>query len=51
MQINRQSLLILVSAIAFQVYDDSSHDNFSLKAYFNTIRKVVSDHNPSAAKR
>ena len=31
-------------AIAFQVNDDSSHDNFSLKAYFNTIRKVVTDH-------
>ena len=35
-------------AIAFQVNDDSSHDNFSLKAYFNTIRKVVSDHHSGA---
>jgi D-alanyl-D-alanine carboxypeptidase len=28
-------------AIALQVNDDSSHDNFSLKEYFNTIKKVV----------
>lgn len=32
-------------AFALQVNDDSSHDNFSLKRYFNTIRKVVLDHN------
>jgi len=38
-------------ALAFQVNDDSSHDNFSLKAYFNTIRKVVLNHNyPTSGK-
>jgi len=28
-------------ALALQVNNDSSHDNFSLKKYFNTIKKVV----------
>lgn len=38
-------------AFALQVNDDSSHDNFSLKKYFNTIRKVVLDHNfPASVK-
>ncbi len=32
-------------ALAFQVNDDSSHDNFWLKEYFNTIKKVVLNHN------
>jgi D-alanyl-D-alanine carboxypeptidase len=32
-------------ALALQVNDDSSHDNFSLKKYFNTIKKVVLNHN------
>jgi hypothetical protein len=32
-------------ALALQVNDDSLHDNFSLKKYFNTIRKVVLSHN------
>ncbi|MDZ7634908.1 MAG: serine hydrolase domain-containing protein [Bacteroidales bacterium] len=31
-------------AMALQVNDDSSHDNFSLKEYFNTIKKVVLTH-------
>jgi D-alanyl-D-alanine carboxypeptidase len=31
-------------ALAFQVNDDSSHENFSLKQYFNTLKKVVLDH-------
>lgn len=31
-------------AFALQVNDDSSHENFSLKKYFNTIKKVVLDH-------
>jgi hypothetical protein len=31
-------------AFALQVNDDLSHDNFSLKKYFNTIRKVVLNH-------
>jgi D-alanyl-D-alanine carboxypeptidase len=31
-------------ALAFQVNDDSSHDNFSLKEYFNTIKKIVLSH-------
>jgi len=38
-------------AFAFQVNDDSSHDNFSLKEYFNTIKKVVLNHNyPKSGK-
>lgn len=32
-------------SLALQVNDDSSHDNFSLKKYFNTIKKVVLNHN------
>lgn len=32
-------------ALALQVNDDSSHENFSLKEYFNTIKKVVLNHN------
>lgn len=32
-------------ALALQVNDDSSHDNFSLKEYFNTIKQVVLNHN------
>jgi D-alanyl-D-alanine carboxypeptidase len=31
-------------ALALQVNDDSSHGNFSLKQYFNTIKKVVLTH-------
>ncbi len=31
--------------LALQVNDDSSHDNFSLKEYFNTIKQVVLNHN------
>jgi len=38
-------------ALAFQVNDDSSHDNFSLKDYFNTIKKVVLDHNSSTSEK
>lgn len=39
-------------AFAFQVNDDSSHDNFSLKKYFNTIKKVVLNHSyPTSVKR
>jgi D-alanyl-D-alanine carboxypeptidase len=39
-------------AFALQVNDDSSHDNFSLKKYFNTIKKVVLNHNyPTSEKR
>ena len=39
-------------ALALQVNDDSSHDNFSLKKYFNTIKKVVLNHNdPPSGKR
>ena len=38
-------------ALALQVNDDSSHDNFSLKEYFNTIKKVVLSHNyPTSGK-
>lgn len=38
-------------ALALQVNDDSSHDNFSLKKYFNTIKKVVLNHNyPTSGK-
>ncbi len=38
-------------ALALQVNDDSSHDKFSLKEYFNTIKKVVLDHNyPTSGK-
>lgn len=38
-------------ALALQVNDDSSHDNFSLKEYFNTIKQVVLNHNsPSSGK-
>lgn len=38
-------------ALALQVNDDSSHDNFSLKEYFNTIKKVVLSHNyPTSEK-
>ncbi len=36
-------------ALALQVNDDSSHDNFSLKEYFNTIKKVVMSHSLPAA--
>jgi D-alanyl-D-alanine carboxypeptidase len=32
-------------ALAFQVNDDSSHSSFLLKEYFNTIKKVVLNHN------
>lgn len=32
-------------AFALQVNDDSSHDDFSLKKYFNTIKKVVLNQN------
>jgi len=32
-------------ALALQVNDDSSHENFSLKEYFNTIKQVVLNHN------
>jgi len=39
-------------ALALQVNDDSSHDNFSLKKYFNTIKKVVLNHDyPASGKR
>lgn len=39
-------------ALALQVNDDSSHENFSLKKYFNTIRKVVLNNNePTSGKR
>ncbi len=39
-------------ALALQVNDDSSHDNFSLKKYFNTIKKVVLNHSyPTSGKR
>ncbi len=31
-------------ALALQVNDDSSHDNFSLKEYFNTIKRIVLNH-------
>lgn len=31
-------------AIAMQVNDDSSHSNFSLKEYFNTIKEIVLNH-------
>ena len=31
-------------SLALQVNDDSSHENFSLKKYFNTIKKVVLNH-------
>ncbi|MHC1733882.1 MAG: serine hydrolase domain-containing protein [Bacteroidales bacterium] len=38
-------------ALALQVNDDSSHDNFSLKEYFNTIKQVVLNHNyPTSGK-
>lgn len=38
-------------ALALQVNDDSSHENFSLKKYFNTIKKVVLNHNyPTSVK-
>jgi len=38
-------------ALAFQVNDDSSHSNFSLKEYFNTIKEVVLNHRPEKAGR
>jgi D-alanyl-D-alanine carboxypeptidase len=39
-------------ALALQVNDDSSHENFSLKKYFNTIKKVVLNHDyPASGKR
>ena len=39
-------------ALALQVNDDSSHENFSLKKYFNTIKKVVLNHsNPTSENR
>jgi len=38
-------------AIAMQVNDDSSHVNFSLKEYFNTIKKVVLNHNESTFRK
>lgn len=39
-------------AIALQVNDDTSHDNFSLKNYFNTIKKEVLRLScPSSVKR
>ncbi len=31
-------------ALALQVNDDSSHENFSLKEYFNTVKKLVLNH-------
>ena len=38
-------------ALALQVNDDSSHENFSLKEYFNTIKQVVLNHNyPTSGK-
>lgn len=36
-------------SLAMQVNDDSSHDNFSLKEYFNTIKQVVLDHSDPAS--
>lgn len=39
-------------ALAMQVNDDSSHSNFSLKEYFNTIKEVVLNHNyPVSGKK
>jgi len=39
-------------ALALQVNEDSSHNNFSLKKYFNTIKKVVLINNePTSGKR
>jgi len=39
-------------SLALQVNDDSSHENFSLKKYFNIIRKVVLDRSyPTSVKR
>lgn len=39
-------------AIAMQVNDDSSHSNFSLKEYFNTIKEIVLNHTyPVSGKR
>lgn len=36
-------------ALALQVNDDTSHDNFSLKEYFNTIKQVVLNHNSTTS--
>ena len=38
-------------ALAMQVNDDSSHENFSLKEYFNTIKQVVVNHNSTTSGR
>lgn len=38
-------------ALAFQVNDDSSHGNVSMKGYFNTIKKVVLDHSNPAIRK
>lgn len=38
-------------ALALQVNDDSSHEDFSLKEYFNTVKKVVLDHIPEKEGR